>query len=258
MAVNLPGESELRNLLLKLDEDYLLGRITKKEYDTKKGKIEAALKLLRLEADFREGKISEEDYNSRQAALMGQIGDLSEIIPKPAAPAEGRVPGGLPSPEGEIEAAEAAPTPLPAPPREAPRPPAPERAEEIPSTLEGLVKELENLDAKRKKLSDLFRSGEISDETFVNMFLEYKSRREELVGRLKSVEGEVEERLSDLLSELEEIEGRLELLKARAALGEIDRPSYERERGRMEDRRREVEEELSLLRKALDRISGRG
>jgi len=263
MSFELPSEKELREMLLKLDEDYLLGRITKREYDEKKAKVEAALQLVKLDEKMEKGEISREEYERERAKLVELARGVMTIRESVGERGEAVLP-----PKPEIKAAES-----PAPPE---RPeiaapgvgaiPGPEVvrpiqkvseekvAVELGAEVDELLRQLDSLEDKRKRLRELFKRGDISDETFVSIFLDYKKRYEEVIRRLKGMRRDIERRMAEALEELEKLEDELEFLKARAFLGEIDQAEFESKRAEILRRKGELKSELSTLEKAISAL----
>ncbi len=247
-------EQQVKKALLKLSEKYLLGDIEKDEYESLKAKLESALSLIRLRENLERGEIGLDEYEAVAAELEKKTEGVEDVV---AELLREETAQPTPKPIAEAPSAES-PAPIPvrvdvqprgiAAPPEAPGKGVPE--EEVKGLLEvvqDMLSQLEDLDFKRKKLRDLLVKGEISDDTFVDLYQDLRSLREELIKRLEEKRSELEEELVESKKAIREMERELEVLRAKAALGQISDIEYE-------TRREKIEESLTRLRANMETV----
>ncbi len=249
-------EQQVKKALLKLSEKYLLGDIEKDEYESLKAKLESALSLIRLRENLERGEIGLDEYEAVAAELERKTEGVGDVVAE-LLREEVTQPRPAPKPVAEAPSAEApAPTPVgmdvqprvvEAPP-ETPREGVPEgEVKGLLDVVQDMLSQLEDLDFKRKKLRDLLVKGEISDDTFVDLYQDLRSLREELIKKLEEKRSELEEELVESKKAIREMERELEVLRAKAALGQISDIEYE-------TRREKIEESLTRLRANMETV----
>ncbi len=251
------NEQQVKKALLKLSEKYLLGDIEKDEYESLKAKLESALSLIRLRETLERGEIGVDEYEAVAAELERKIEGVEEVVadllreeaPQPPPQPTVEVPRAGPPARApsRIETQPSVPQPVEAPP-EIPKEEVPE--EEVKGLLDvvqDMLSQLEDLEFKRKKLRDLLVKGEISDDTFVDLYQDLRSLREELIKKLEEKRSELEEELVESKKAIREMERELEVLRAKAALGQISDIEYE-------TRREKIEESLTRLRANMETV----
>ena len=247
-------EQQVKKALLKLSEKYLLGDIEKDEYESLKAKLESALSLIRLRENLERGEIGLDEYEAVAAELERKtegVGDVvaellreetSQPTPRPITEAPSAEPP-APSPveiEVQPRAVEAQPK---APGEGVPE----EEVKGLLDVVQDMLSQLEDLDFMRRKLRDLLVKGEISDDTFVDLYQDLRSLREELIKKLEEKRSELEEELVESKKAIREMERELEVLRAKAALGQISDIEYE-------TRREKIEENLTRLRANMETV----
>ncbi len=262
-----PGldEQQVKRALLKLSEKYLLGEVEKDEYEQLKVKLESALSLIRLRESLRKGEISEEEYKTVAGDLESRAEDVESVVYSLLAEETAPLPP-KEKPAPEVPAPETPPTavepemPAEERPSAEPSPPAAEGISEVSDLLEpvqDMLRQLEDLENKREKLKELFVKGEISDDTFVDLFLDLIRLKEELVSRLEEKRSELEDELMGSKRAMRDLEKELEVLRAKAALGQITEIEYDVKREKIETELSRLRANIDTLQKALS-IIGEG
>jgi len=255
------NEQQVKKALLKLSEKYLLGDIEKDEYESLKAKLESALSLMRLRETLQRGEMSLDEYEAVVTELERKTEGVEEVVAELL-----REEAPQPQPRPEEVAVEAQPQPpapaaavvgeeQSAPPVLQPRPQevVPETAGEalevkgLLDVVQDMLSQLEDLELKRKKLRDLLVKGDISEDTFVDLYQDLRGLREELIRSLEEKRSELEEELVESKKAIREMERELEVLRAKAALGQISDIEYE-------TRREKIEEDLSRLRANMETV----
>jgi len=259
-------EQQVKRALLKLSEKYLLGEVEKDEYEQLKVKLESALTLVRLRESLRRGEISEEEYETMAGDLESRAGDVESVVynllaeeaapsppkeePVPEAPAP-ETPQTVAKPEEPLEGR--APIEPSLPPEEE----IVEEGAEVPNLLkpvQDMLRQLEDLEDKRARLKELFVKGEISDDTFVDLFLDLRRLKEELVSKLEEKKSELEDELMESKRAMRDLEKELEVLRAKVALGQITEIEYDVKREKIESELSRLKSDIETLQKALSII----
>ena len=249
-------EQQVKKALLKLSEKYLLGDIEKDEYESLKAKLESALSLIRLRENLERGEIGLDEYEAVAADLERKTEGVGDVVaellreevtqPRPASKPVAEAPSAE-SPAPTSVGMDVQPRVVEASP-ETPREGVPEEeVRELLDVVQDMLSQLEDLDFKRKKLRDLLVKGEISDDTFVDLYQDLRSLREELIKKLEEKRSELEEELVESKKAIREMERELEVLRAKAALGQISDIEYE-------TRREKIEENLTRLRANMETV----
>ncbi|MEX2724310.1 MAG: CdvA-like protein [Candidatus Freyarchaeota archaeon] len=103
-----------------------------------------------------------------------------------------------------------------------------------PLPLEKTSKEKEELKARLDKLKEVYRSKEISNETFEKLRKEYEKELEEVKKRHRIEKDRVESWIAQLEKERKNIQETLELLYARHKTGELSEGEYQKKKEELE------------------------